>query len=137
MNIVFIGSDPHTIEIVALGIRLLWPNVTLCVATTVADGLELVAHETPDMVLVESDFDDMSLSEGLQRLRRLSNVPFVLLHHNAGAMRGVGFLNNFKNHESIPSCHLLLNYSTREVLVEGQWVKLSRTEFRLLVLSSR
>lgn len=134
MNVVFICSDPRTIETVIQGIRLLWPDVTPSIATTIEDGLELVAQEAPDMVLIESDLDEMILSEALQRLRQLSNVPFVLLHHDAGQTGGLGFLKNLENQESVPSGRLLLNYSTREVLVEGQWVKFSPSEFRVLDL---
>lgn len=134
MNVVFIGSDPQTIETVTQGIRLLWPSVIPSVATTVEDGLELVEQEAPDMVLIETDLEEMILSEALQRLRQLSNVPIVLLHHNAGETGGLGFLNNLENQESVPSGRLLLNYTTREVLVEGQWVKFSPSEFRLLDL---
>ena len=42
---VFIGADPQVAEIVRLGICLRWPDVTPLIATTGADGIELVKEK--------------------------------------------------------------------------------------------
>ncbi len=89
MKLVFIGSDPRTIEIATLSVRLRWPDVALLVAATANDGMELVEQEAPDLVLIHPDFSDMSLSEALQGLRRISNAPLLVLGFRGDEMEVV------------------------------------------------
>ncbi len=89
MKLVFIGSDPRTIEIATLSVRLRWPDVALLVAATATDGMELVEQEAPDLVLLHPDFSDMSLSEALQTLRRFSNIPVLVLGCQGDEMEAV------------------------------------------------
>lgn len=89
---VFIGADPQVAEIVRLGICLRWPDVTPLVATTGASRLELVKEETPDPVLLRPDFPDKSLSEVVRELRKFSEVPLVVLNHQANELEPVAAL---------------------------------------------
>ncbi len=89
MKVLFIGADPRTVEMATLSIRLRWPDVTPEVATTAADGLELLERTSPDLVILHPDFSDMSLSEALQALRRFSNIPLLVLGFRGDEMEVV------------------------------------------------
>ncbi|MDA0265119.1 MAG: response regulator transcription factor [Chloroflexi bacterium] len=86
---VFIGADPEVAEIVRLGICLRWPDVTPLVANTGAGGLELVREESPDLVLLRPDFADKSLPGVIRELRKFSDVPLVVLNHQANGLEQV------------------------------------------------
>lgn len=92
MKVVFIGANPRKAEIAALSIRLRWPNVTPLVAITAAEGLALVEQVLPDIVLLHPDFSDMALSDALTALRRISQVPIMVLSQQGDAMEVVSAL---------------------------------------------
>ncbi len=79
MKVVFIGADAKVAQLVGLSISLRWPDAASLVATTTSDGLELVEQASPDVVLLQADLPDMSLSKALQQLRGFSNVPLLVL----------------------------------------------------------
>ena len=81
MKALFIGADIQTAEMAGLSLRLRWPDATPLVATTALAGMELVEKELPDVVLLHPTFSDMSLAEAVQELRRISNVPLLVLSH--------------------------------------------------------
>ncbi len=83
MNMVFIGTDHRTTDVATLAIRLLWPGATPLAATSVTEGLNLVEHVSPALVVLVPDSLEMSLSEALQRLCRLTRAPLLVLGHQA------------------------------------------------------
>ena len=50
MKAAFIGAEVRTAELVTLAVHLRWPDVDPLVATTAAEGLEMVERESPDVV---------------------------------------------------------------------------------------
>ena len=85
----FIGADSRTAELVTLAVHLRWPNVEPTVATTAAEGLEMVERESPDVVILRPDFTDKTLSATIQELRRFTNVPLLVLGHQGDEMEVV------------------------------------------------
>ena len=85
----FIGADSRTAELVTLAVHLRWPNVEPTVATTAAEGLEMVERESPDVVILRPDFTDKTLSATIQELRRFTNVPMLVLGHQGDEMEVV------------------------------------------------
>ena len=79
MKVVFIGEDKRVVQIVALAVRLRWPEAMVVVAERALEGLALVERETPDIVLMRSDFEDMTLEKAIKELRSFSFVPLVVL----------------------------------------------------------
>ena len=82
IKVLFIGTSGA--EVVGLSISRLWPDAKAWVRTTAEDGLELVDQTSPDVVLLYSSLPDMSLAEGIRGLRRISNVPLLVLGHQGG-----------------------------------------------------
>ncbi len=77
MKAVFIGAESEISDMVGLSIRLRWPSDTPVLASTGAQGLEMVEQITPDVVIFHPSVPDMTLSEAIQGLRRFSNIPWV------------------------------------------------------------
>ena len=89
MKAAFIGAEVRTAELVTLAVHLRWPDVDPMVATTAAEGLEMVERESPDVVVMHPDFTDMSLSGTIGELRRFTNVPLLVLGHQGDEMEVV------------------------------------------------
>ena len=86
MKAAFIGAEVRTSELVTLAVHLRWPEVDPIVATTAAEGLEMVEREAPDVVVMHPDFTDMTLSSTIGELREFTNVPLLVLGHQRDEM---------------------------------------------------
>jgi DNA-binding response OmpR family regulator len=82
MKAVYIGVDERTADIAKLAIHLRWPDAELKIATSAGEGLELIEKESPDVVLVHADFEDMTFGEAIQEIRRFNNAPILVLGRN-------------------------------------------------------
>ncbi len=89
MKAAFVGAEVRTAEMVTLAVHLRWPDVDLRVATTAAEGLEMVERESPDVVVMHPDFTDMTLTGTIEELRRFTNVPLLVLGHQGDEMEVV------------------------------------------------
>lgn len=76
MKVVIIGVDWATIDS-----RLPWPDATRLTAASFGDGIKLVKDAAPDMVLLQLDSSSMPPAEALRTLRRLTDVPLLVLDH--------------------------------------------------------
>jgi two-component system KDP operon response regulator KdpE len=79
MKAVFIGNDTRVFEVASLSLRLRWPDVTVLVANTATDGLALVEQAAADVLLLHPDVTDLSLSQTIQEIRRISAAPLLVL----------------------------------------------------------
>jgi DNA-binding response OmpR family regulator len=86
MQVVFIGADARIAVMAAQSCRMAWPASKLSVATTATEGLTLVEHGAPDLVLLHPDFSDLSLSAAITWLRRFSNIPVLVLGQSEDEM---------------------------------------------------
>ncbi|HZX49716.1 MAG TPA: response regulator transcription factor [Candidatus Paceibacterota bacterium] len=86
MKAVFIGGDGRTCEIATLAMRLRWPDVSPVTMPTAVEGLETVERESPDVVLLHPDFDDLTLAKAIQELRGFTNVPLLVLGRKGDEM---------------------------------------------------
>ncbi len=89
MKAVYIGVDVRTSEIATLAVHLRWPDVTLEIATSAGEGMELIERELPDVVLLHPDFSDLTLGKAIQEIRRFSNVPMLVLGREGDEMEVV------------------------------------------------
>lgn len=89
MKAVFIGSDPRINELATMSFRLRWPDVKPFVVPTAREGLELVARESPDVVVMHPDFSDMSLAGVIREIRQFTNVPLLVLGNQGDEMEVV------------------------------------------------
>ena len=93
MKVLLIGVDPQNAEMVALTLRLRWPEARPLVATEAEKGVDLLEQESPDMVILQPNFSDMSLSEAIQEIRRFSDVPLVVLAGQGNEVEAIKVLD--------------------------------------------
>jgi len=79
MQVLLIGMDPETEETVLLSLRLRWPDAEPLITTNVQTGLALLEQESPDMLVLQPNSEESSLSRTIKEIRGFSDVPLVVL----------------------------------------------------------
>ncbi|HLF04869.1 MAG TPA: response regulator transcription factor [Dehalococcoidia bacterium] len=123
MKAAFIGNDTRVFEIATLSLRLRWPDATVPAANTAADGLALVEQTSPDVLLLHPDVADMSLSQTIQELRRISAVPLLVLGYQGDEMEVITAL------EAGADDYVRLPCDLTEIMTRV-WALLRRADFR-------
>jgi len=78
-NALIIEDDAEIVESVSLILKRSCPEAGLLVAASGEEGLDLVEHSGPDVVILDLNLPDISGFEVLRRLRLFSAVPIVVL----------------------------------------------------------
>ena len=89
MKVIFIGGDDETADLAQMSVRIRWPEAASLVAATAQEGIEAAGEFSPDVVLLNPPFPDMSLSKAIQGVRRFSHVPLMVLDRGGNPMEGV------------------------------------------------
>ena len=79
MKVLVVDDAPEVVESVRLGFAVQWREVDVLSAGTGKEALELVEHESPDLVLLDVGLPDMDGFKVLQEIRFFSDVPVVML----------------------------------------------------------
>jgi two-component system, OmpR family, KDP operon response regulator KdpE len=79
MKVLVVDDAPEVVESVRLGFAVQWREVDVLSAGTGQQALELVEHESPDLVLLDVGLPDMDGFKVLQEVRFFSDVPVVML----------------------------------------------------------
>jgi two-component system, OmpR family, KDP operon response regulator KdpE len=79
VRILVVDDAPDVIESVRLGFTLQWREVEVLGAERGEQGLDLVEHEKPDLVLLDVGLPDIDGYEVLRQIRAFSDVPVVML----------------------------------------------------------
>lgn len=79
LKVAVIEDDPQIREVVSLCFKLRWPEVSVVSAPNGGDGIKLVKTEFPDAVILDIGLPDMDGFEVLDRIRRFSSVPVIIL----------------------------------------------------------
>ena len=79
MKILLIDTDPDILDAVTVGFHFEWRDCTVLTAMTGGDGLRLFVEHSPDIVVLDLTMPDMNGFEVLRELRRLSDVPIIML----------------------------------------------------------
>ena len=79
VKVLIIEDDQDTVEVISMAFQLHWPEVSFVSAKMGGEGIELVASESPDVVILDLGLPDMDGFEVLQRIRRSSEVPVMIL----------------------------------------------------------
>lgn len=94
MKMVFIGTEPRTAEMITLTVRLRWPDCIPVVTTTAVEGIERIEIESPELVIMQPTFSDMTLSQTITEMRRFSNVPLMVLSNQGDETEVVSALES-------------------------------------------
>ncbi len=161
MKILIIDSDPAEVDKMKLCLSLSWSQDNIIVVSNPAAAIEQTKAESPGIILLSLDLNGQDGFELLRNIRSVSDIPVVIVSSQEpeqnkiqalelGAddyvtrpLNMIDFLTQIKavlrrsnvlgNVESTFSRgNLTIRFSTREVYVDGQPVKLSPTEYSLL-----
>ncbi len=78
MKALVIEDDPEIIEYVRLALLVGWPEVEMVSTPLGEKGIEMVAEESPDVILLDLGLPDIDGCEVLKRIRRHSSIPVVI-----------------------------------------------------------
>jgi DNA-binding response OmpR family regulator len=92
MKVLVIDDDPRLREALEVGIQLQWQDAQVLTAADGEAGLDQFFSEEPDVVLVDVTMPRMNGFEVLQAIRRVSDVPVIMLtarHEDVDQVRGL------------------------------------------------
>ena len=162
MRILVIDDEPDVIEVVNLCFSLRWPEAEVSSVNNGDDGIKFVEQEPPDLVLLDIVLPGMDGFQACQEIRQISDVPIIMLSgrdSEVDKVRGLemgaddyitkpfshlellarvrAVLRRYRSQlpavgEVFESGDLRIDYASRQVLVRGQQVRLTPTEYSLL-----
>jgi two-component system, OmpR family, KDP operon response regulator KdpE len=79
MKILVVDDDPHLLDALQVGAQLQWEDARVLTAADGEAGLDLFFNEEPDIVLLDVTMPRMNGFEVLKAIRRVSDVPVIML----------------------------------------------------------
>jgi DNA-binding response OmpR family regulator len=79
MKVLLIDDDPEILDAVTVGFHFEWRDCTVLTATTGEEGLRLFYEQSPDIVVLDLVMPDVNGFDVLREIRRLSDVPVIML----------------------------------------------------------
>jgi two-component system KDP operon response regulator KdpE len=79
VKVLVVDDAPEVVDSVRLGFLVQWREVDVLAAGTGKEALDLVEHESPDLVLLDVGLPDMDGFKVLQEIRFFSDVPVIML----------------------------------------------------------
>jgi DNA-binding response OmpR family regulator len=163
VKILVVDDAPEVVDSVRMGFAVQWREVDLLSAGTGKEALDLVEHESPDLVLLDVGLPDMDGFKVLEEMRFFSDVPVVMLtarDDTIDKVRGLelgadDYVTKPFNHlellarvkavlrrldmpapksraPSFKSGGMEMDFASQEVRVNGETIKLTPTEYKLL-----
>ena len=86
IKVLIIEGSSEVVETVGLCFRLRWSGAEIISTELGKNGIEMVATEKPDIVILDVGLSDMDGFEVLRQIRSFSNVPLVILSERDGEM---------------------------------------------------
>lgn len=159
---VLIAEDsPDVADIISFSVRMTWPGCQVVVAESGAEAIERFQEETPDLVILDVAMPPPNGFEVCRHIRERSPVPILMLTVQDATVDKVrafdlgadDYLTKpFDSVELLARLRALvrrstgsdqadpgyvndalsINFATREVLLSGDLVRLTSTEYRLL-----
>ncbi len=79
MKILVVDDDPQILDAVTVGLQLQWQDATVLAATDGEHGLKVFYEQDPDVVVLDVTMPRKNGFEVLQEIRRVSDVPVIML----------------------------------------------------------
>ena len=84
MKLLVIDNNPEAVELVEVTVGMAWPEATTLSASSGDAGIDAVASEEPDLVVLEVDLPDLDGFRVCREIRRFSDVPIIFLTERDG-----------------------------------------------------
>ena len=81
-KILVIEDDRDTVEMIKLCFNKYWPEAEVIAAYLGLEGLEMIAQDTIDTIILDLGLPDINGFEVLKQLRLVSQVPVAILSVN-------------------------------------------------------
>lgn len=165
MKILIIDDEPDVVEALTLAFSLQWPDTQVLASFDGESGLNQFFEKNPEVVILDIVMPGMSGFEILRRIREVSDVPVLMLTVKDaemdkvkalelgaddyitkpfGALELMARIRAVLRRMGLPmptstfTCaDLTIDFTSREVTVRGQPVKLTPREYNLLVYLAR
>jgi two-component system KDP operon response regulator KdpE len=167
MKILVVDDEPDIVEVVNLCFNLRWPEAEVTAASSGEEALKLVEQDRPDFILLDINLPQMDGFHVCQEIRSYTDVPIVMLSardSEVDKVRGLemgadDYITKPFSHlellarvravvrryqaqmpsvgEVFESGNLKIDYASRTVVVNGNQVRLTPTEYSLLFHLSR
>src|SRR5918911_900542 len=79
MKILVVDDDPQILDAVTVGLQLQWQDAEVLSATDGEQGLRVFYDQNPDVVVLDVTMPRKNGFEVLQDIRRVSDVPIIML----------------------------------------------------------
>ncbi len=162
MKVLVVDDEPDVIEVVHLCFGLRWPDADVSSAGDGEQVLKAIEQNPPDLILLDINLPGMDGFQTCQEVRRISDVPIVMLSardSEVDKVRGLemgaddyitkpfshlellarvrAVLRRYQSQspalgEVFESGDLVVDYASRQVSVGGQHIRLTPTEYSLL-----
>ncbi|HET8944026.1 MAG TPA: response regulator transcription factor [Dehalococcoidia bacterium] len=162
MKVLVVDDEPDVIEVVNLCFGLRWPEADVTAAKSGEEALQQLERDPPDLILLDIVLPGMDGFEVCQDVRRISDVPIVMVSardSEVDKVRGLemgaddyitkpfshlellarvrAVLRRCQNQlpavgETFDSGDLRVDYASRQVTVRNKLVRLTPTEYSLL-----
>jgi len=167
MKVLVVDDEPDVIEIVNLCFGLRWAEAEVFAAKTGEEALKMIEEDRPDIVLLDIVLPGIDGFQVCKEVRSFSDVPIVMLSARDAEMdkvRGLemgaddyitkpfshmellarvrAVMRRYQSQlpavgEVFESGDLRIDYASRQVMVRGNPVRLTPTEYSLLFHLSR
>jgi DNA-binding response OmpR family regulator len=163
MKILVVDDDPHILDALIVGFQLQWRDAEVISARDGEEGLQAFYDNDPDVIVLDVSMPRKNGFEVLREIRRVSDVPVIMLTARGEEMDQVrGLELGADDYVVKPFGHLALlarvkavlrraelpaptdvlpdfvagdlaiNFQSHQVTVQGEPVKLTPVEYRLL-----
>src|SRR5215216_1860771 len=117
MKILVVDDDPSILDAVSIGFQLQWQDCTVIPATDGESGLQKFYEHDPDVVVLDVTLPGKNGFEVLQEIRRISDVPVIMLTARGEEMAQVrGLEMGADDYVVKPFSHLALLARIKAVL---------------------
>jgi len=83
MKLLLVDDDRQIVESITAAVQLQWHDAEVLTASTGEQGLQIFFEHDPDIVLLEIALPDMSGFDVLRQIRRVADVPVLVLSARA------------------------------------------------------
>ncbi|MBM2810847.1 MAG: two component transcriptional regulator, winged helix family [Chloroflexi bacterium] len=117
MKILVVDDDQRTLDAVTIGFQMQWQDCTVLAATDAEAGLQHFYENDPDVVVLDVSMPGKNGYEVLQEIRRISDVPVIMLTAHGEEMEQVrGLEMGADDYILKPFSHLALLARVKAVL---------------------
>ena len=79
MKVLVIDDDADRLEVYRLTLGMRWPDSDIVSSSSGDAGIQMVATEVPELVILDTDLTDMDGFRVCQRIRHFSDVPVIFV----------------------------------------------------------